>query len=95
MISKVRLGLLFLFLPLAVVGIAAWGMTNGEAASSAPPSAVMAMPTPESWLLLPTLPASATQADVGAEVYRLVCKACHGDTGARVDGRLARDLGAF
>lgn len=34
-----------------------------------------------SWLKLPDLPASATQADVGAEVYRLVCSACHGDKG--------------
>ena len=79
--SKARLSLLVLFPPLVVVGIAAWGMTNGEAASSAPPSAVMVMPTPESWLLLPTLPISATQADVGANVYRLVCQACHGDQG--------------
>lgn len=39
-------------------------------------------PTAEvSWLRLPDLPASATQADVGAEVYRLVCSACHGDKG--------------
>lgn len=34
-----------------------------------------------SWLKLPDMPASATQADVGAEVYRLVCSACHGDKG--------------
>lgn len=39
-------------------------------------------PTAEvSWLRLPDLPASATQADVGAEVYRLVCRACHGNKG--------------
>ena len=38
--------------------------------------------TPEtSWLILPTLPESATPADVGAEIYRLVCRDCHGDKG--------------
>lgn len=45
-----------------------------------------ARPTPLStpdagWLMLPDLPASATQADVGAEIYRLVCRDCHGDKG--------------
>lgn len=40
-----------------------------------------AMPTPESWLILPTLPPTASQADHGAHVYRLVCQACHGDQG--------------
>jgi hypothetical protein len=37
--------------------------------------------TPESWLILPELPADATQADVGAEVYELVCQDCHGNRG--------------
>jgi cytochrome c5 len=32
-------------------------------------------------ILLPPLPASATQADRGAGVYMLVCSACHGDKG--------------
>ena len=39
------------------------------------------MPTPESWLLLPTLSPDASQADHGAQIYRLVCQACHGDKG--------------
>jgi len=40
-----------------------------------------ATPTPKtSWLILPDLPSSATQADVGAEIYRLVCRDCHGVT---------------
>jgi mono/diheme cytochrome c family protein len=34
-----------------------------------------------SWVILPTLPASATQADIGAELYRLTCSPCHGDRG--------------
>jgi cytochrome c5 len=32
-------------------------------------------------IIMPQMPANATQADYGAEVYRLVCSACHGDRG--------------
>jgi len=32
-------------------------------------------------LIRPTLPPSASQADAGAQVYTLVCSACHGDRG--------------
>lgn len=71
----------FLFLVLLSVGITAWGMQSGEAAPPDPPGAAVTMPTPESWLVLPTLSASATQADVGSQVYILVCRACHGDRG--------------
>ncbi len=43
-------------------------------------------PTPppvaeESWLILPSMPADATEADIGAEIYVLVCRDCHGDRG--------------
>jgi hypothetical protein len=39
-------------------------------------------PTPEtSWLILPEMSQEATQADYGAEIYRLVCQDCHGDRG--------------
>jgi len=34
----------------------------------------------EDWFIL-DLPVTATQLEYGAEVYRLVCKACHGDVG--------------
>lgn len=37
-------------------------------------------PTENSWIIV-DLPADATQVEYGAEVYRLVCKACHGDRG--------------
>ena len=37
-------------------------------------------PTEDSWIIV-DLPADATQLEYGAEVYRLVCKACHGDKG--------------
>lgn len=37
--------------------------------------------TPDSWIILPTMPADATQADYGEQYYILVCQACHGDLG--------------
>lgn len=47
---------------------------------SAPPTLSPAItPTAAGWLILPEFPANATQADVGAEIYRLVCQDCHGD----------------
>lgn len=36
-------------------------------------------PASSGWLLLPPFPENATQADRGAEIYRLVCQSCHGD----------------
>lgn len=80
MIGNARLHLLLFLAPLVIV----WMMAEGMATTASLPSAsavVIAMPTPESWLVLPTLPPSASQADHGAEVYRLVCQACHGDRG--------------
>jgi cytochrome c len=44
-------------------------------------SSVPLKPTPESWLRMPEMSDSATQADYGAEIYRLVCRDCHGDQG--------------
>lgn len=38
-------------------------------------------PTATSWIIVPELPPTATQADRGAEIYRLVCSSCHGDRG--------------
>lgn len=35
----------------------------------------------ESWLRLDNVPQGADQVEFGAEVYRLVCKSCHGDRG--------------
>lgn len=52
-----------------------------------PPTAMQEMPatpperTEDSWLVLTELPENPTQVDVGAEVYRLVCRSCHGDKG--------------
>jgi len=41
---------------------------------------VTPVPTEDSWIIV-DLPEDATQLEYGAEVYRLVCKACHGDKG--------------
>jgi mono/diheme cytochrome c family protein len=41
---------------------------------------VVMSPTEDSWIIV-DLPEDATQLEYGAEVYRLVCKACHGDKG--------------
>jgi mono/diheme cytochrome c family protein len=46
-----------------------------------PESGFTMPPADDSWVLIPDLGADATQVDYGAEVYRLVCKACHGDRG--------------
>jgi cytochrome c5 len=35
----------------------------------------------ESWLILPDMPETATHANYGAEIYRLVCRDCHGGVG--------------
>ena len=45
------------------------------------PASGIAMPAERNGLIMPDLGPDATQADYGAEVYRLVCKACHGDKG--------------
>ncbi|NMB86892.1 MAG: hypothetical protein GYA17_00950 [Chloroflexi bacterium] len=34
-----------------------------------------------SWIIITDVPPDANQADRGAEIYRLVCKSCHGDLG--------------
>ena len=44
------------------------------------PTPVM-QPTRSSWIWLDDSLANASQAEVGAEIYRLVCSACHGDVG--------------
>jgi cytochrome c5 len=56
-----------------------------KAAAQAGGPTPMAVPTKDpmgkTQIILPEMPADATQADYGAEVYRLVCSACHGDRG--------------
>jgi len=51
-----------------------------DTAAASQPQAVTPMPTPNR-LAEPTLPASPSQADYGAQVYWLACLPCHGDRG--------------
>jgi cytochrome c len=52
-------------------------------AQDATPESGIAIPPSDhaGWVLVPDLGPDATQVDYGAEIYRLVCKACHGDKG--------------
>ena len=50
-------------------------------ATATPVATPVATATRQSWLILPELPATASDADVGAEIYRLVCHSCHGNKG--------------
>lgn len=57
--------------------------TKPASTSTRPPAPTqpIATATQKSWILLPPIPATATQADRGAEIYRLVCGTCHGFAG--------------
>lgn len=79
-----------LFLPIlavpaivAALGVSSWAspgtivLLQQATATNTP---VSISPTEDSWVIV-DLPADATQLEYGAEVYRLVCKACHGDKG--------------
>ena len=58
------------------------GDDSGMVARMPPPTRTAAdTDNGESWLILPEMPADATQADIGEEIYILVCRDCHGDRG--------------
>lgn len=80
-IKKNWLSPLFVILLFVVVGLVIWARANSTASSPLLLPAATASPTQKSWLILPDLPSTATQADVGAEIYRLVCSSCHGNRG--------------
>ena len=63
-----------------VVVIVAVACASTSTVATMDPQPTM-VPASESWLILPEMPLTATQADIGAEVYRLVCQDCHGDRG--------------
>ena len=48
---------------------------------TAPPGRPVSTPSPSRWIILPKSLASASQADTGAEIWRLVCQDCHGNRG--------------
>jgi len=58
-----------------LVSLSALAKAESVPATLPPPTS----PPDPGWLILPEFPEDATQADVGAEVYRLVCQDCHGD----------------
>lgn len=82
-----RKTILFLLIPVAAAiwlagTVGAVLLGEGSAGLITPVSSPTPSPTPEeSWLILPPMPAGATQADIGAEIYALVCRDCHGDRG--------------
>lgn len=68
----------------AVLGVSSWVSPDTilplqQPTTTATPD-IPEMPPEDSWIIV-DLPADATQLEFGAEVYRLVCKACHGDKG--------------
>lgn len=77
------------FLLLLVTLLGAWSWMSPDTivslqqATATPISAGIPMPpmsNEDSWVIV-DLPPDASQLEYGAEVYRLVCKACHGDKG--------------
>ncbi|MCI0519744.1 MAG: hypothetical protein L0Z70_05745 [Chloroflexi bacterium] len=62
--------------------LSAAAVSQARAAAPQPtPTAGPMMPVPEGGLIYSNLPENATQLEYGAEAYRLVCNACHGDKG--------------
>lgn len=67
-----------------MLGVSSWSSPGTiiplqDATPSAIPVETLT-PEEDSWIIV-DLPPDATQLEYGAEVYRLVCKACHGDKG--------------
>lgn len=69
---------------ISVLGVSGWMAPNTvvpiQQGTVTPPPIEMPPPTEDSWVII-DLPEDATQLEYGEEVYRLVCKACHGDIG--------------
>jgi len=81
--SSLFLPILAVLATIATLGISSWVApdTIVQLQEETPPPTLVAMtPTEDSWIIV-DLPEDSTQLEYGAEVYRLVCKACHGDKG--------------
>ena len=76
-------GLFFICITVMFVlgSLTACNQTKNSTSLSLISTGADATPTPASWLRLPEMPATASQADYGAEIYRLICQDCHGDHG--------------
>jgi len=82
--NQLPLPLMALVAMIVTLGISSW-ISPGTVVplqQGTPTNVAIEMPPPtgDSWILV-DLPEDATQLEYGAEVYRLVCKACHGDKG--------------
>jgi LPXTG-motif cell wall-anchored protein len=81
--SQLFLPILFILVVTTTLGITSWispGTLVALQQGTPTSPAVNMTPTEHSWIIV-DLPANATQLEYGTEVYRLVCKACHGDKG--------------
>jgi cytochrome c5 len=81
--KQLPLSILTILAIITTLGISSWISpdTIVPLQQSTPTTIPMSMvPTEDSWIIV-DLPKDATQLEFGAEVYRLVCKACHGDKG--------------
>ena len=76
--SRVRTLTILLGLMSVVMGFSACAEVSLEPTGNEMPVTAQSS---EGWLVLPELPSIGTQADVGAEIYRLVCQDCHGNQG--------------
>lgn len=75
--------MLAFIIPVLMLGTTSWLFTDAliplqQATITNTPAMLPA--SPDSWIII-DLPPDASQLEYGAEVYRLVCKACHGDKG--------------
>jgi cytochrome c5 len=73
------------FLLTIMLGVSSWVSPGTivplqQATATLPPEVPVMPPEEDSWIIV-DLPPDSTQLEYGAEVYRLVCKACHGDKG--------------
>jgi len=81
--SSLTLPILVALAIVVTLGISSWAApgTIVRLQQETPSPTLLAMtPTEDSWIIV-DLPEDSTQLEYGAEVYRLVCKACHGDKG--------------
>jgi len=85
--SALNAGLLVACAAFAALASGCQGTQANKTVATSILTAVEPTPTPPTreWVLV-NLPADATQLEYGAEVYRLVCSACHGDHGQGLTG---------
>ena len=81
--TNILFPVLVMVIAIVLMGVSSWSHPDTIASlQQVTPTSTSAMPPPSpgEWIILNLSP-GATQLQVGAEIYRLVCKACHGDKG--------------